>query len=59
MLAAAGGFMIGLAASRFLKASAERRSLSGNGEVPTADHTRIRGYAPAPAQHFGHAEGPV
>jgi hypothetical protein len=59
MLAVAGGFMIGLAASRFLKASAERRSLSGGGEVNGGPHADLEGSSPAPAQHFGHAEGAV
>jgi len=68
LLAATGGFMIGLAASRFLKASAERRSLSANGEANGAQYdapTHNRGLADpgsaagSPAQHFGHAEGAV
>jgi hypothetical protein len=59
LLAAAGGFMIGLAASRFLKASAERRSLSGNGEVNGGLHADLERSSPAPAEHFGHAEGAV
>ena len=68
LLAAAGGFMIGLAASRFFKASAERRSLSANGEVNGAQYEALahsRGLADpeaaagSPAQHFGHAEGAV
>ena len=68
MLAAAGGFMIGLAASRFFKASAERRSLSANGEANGGQYeaaAQSRGLADpealagSPAQHFGHAEGAV
>jgi hypothetical protein len=70
LLAAAGGFMIGLAASRFIKASAERQGLPGNGgttgkrypdlEAPTYDDRFAATAAPdAPAQHFGHAEGAV
>jgi hypothetical protein len=66
-VAAAGGLMIGLAASRFIKASAERRSLSGNGrgddgryaEVEARAYGRFADVPRAPAQHFGHAEGAV
>jgi hypothetical protein len=69
-VAAAGGLMIGLAASRFIKASAERRSLSGNGRGDGGRYADVEA-APAygrladveapraPAQHFGHAEGAV
>ena len=51
--------MIGLAASRFFKASAERRSFSGNGDVNGGPHADLEGSSPAPAQHFGHAERAV
>jgi hypothetical protein len=57
LLAAAGGFMIGVAASRFLKASAERRSRSGNGGVNGGAYADLAASSPAPAQPFGHAEG--
>jgi vacuolar-type H+-ATPase subunit H len=69
-VAAAGGFMIGVAASRFIKASAERRGLSGDGQTNGGRYADVEAPAhgrsadvetpeAAPAQHFGHAEGAV
>jgi hypothetical protein len=69
-VAAAGGFMIGVAASRFIKASAERRRPSGDGQTNGGRYAGVEtpaygGFADvetaeaAPAQHFGHAEGAV
>ena len=63
--------MIGVAASRFIKASAERRRPSGDGQTNgrtvclSVETPAYGGFADvetaeaAPAQHFGHAEGAV
>ena len=54
MVAATAGFLVGLAASRFVKASAERRAFSTNGdgsETRYGDAQRS-----TPAQYFRHAE---
>jgi hypothetical protein len=57
MLAAGAAFVIGLAASRFVKASAERRAMSGDRHEPDGRSTRGERYA-APARYVG-AEGGI
>jgi hypothetical protein len=52
LVAAAGGFLIGLVASRFVKASAERQ-LSGNGNGVSGSDAMPA----APAPQYEHAEG--
>ena len=52
MVAATAGFLVGLAASRFVKASAERRALSTNGDAvarrDTGTRTSYSGAVPPP-----------
>ena len=54
MVAATAGFLIGMVASRFVKASAERRTSSTNGDV---ERERRYGTQQAvPQTHFGQEE---
>jgi hypothetical protein len=55
MLAAAAGFLVGLAASRFVKASAERHAFSTNGDV-SGERGHRDAHQATPAQYLGHAE---
>ncbi len=55
MVAATAGFLVGLAASRFLKASAERRAFSTNGDAESTER-RYSTHQAAPQQYFGPAE---
>jgi hypothetical protein len=56
LLAAAVGFVAGLAASRVVKASAERRAHSGNGKVTASETDGGHSPVSVPGQSFGHAE---
>ena len=56
VVAAAAGFVAGLAASRFVKASAERRALSGHGQTTDGEMDSENRPATAPAEFFGQAQ---
>jgi len=53
--AATAGFLVGLAASRFVKASAERRAFSTNGDAESTER-RHSTHQAVPQQYVGHAE---
>jgi hypothetical protein len=54
MVAATAGFLIGMVASRFVKASAERRAFSTNGDVE--NERRYGTERAVPQTYFGHEE---
>jgi hypothetical protein len=56
VLAAAAGFVAGVAASRLVKASAERRAHSGNGNVTDGETDGGDTPVSAPVEYFGPAE---